>query len=394
MHRSGTRNTRIIIIGAGIGGLAAASALRQRGYEAHVYERASALTEVGAGLQLGPNAVKVFKALGLEDNLRANASEPTKLTVLNWNDSSLWSREPLKGVTNSKYGGSYMTMHRADLHRIFHDTLAEGSIHLGMQCASVSTSKGTAAARFTDGSEVEADIIIAADGIRSVIRQQLFGAEEPRFTGMVSWRAIVPMECMPLRLGPQGSVQLEQGEAFSWLGPTGRVLCYPIGGKGEWLNIFAGAQSNVWADESWTTSSSREELLAAYAGWDEVLLELLSNAGENCFKWGIFDRDPRFEWTKGRVTLLGDAAHPTMPTLAQGANMAIEDGYVFAKSLARHPEDIGLALTAYLSERLPRTGMVQLQSRKQFANNLKVPPPPFIDRSWIYYHDVTRDAAA
>jgi salicylate hydroxylase len=170
------------------------------------------------------------------------------------------------------------------------------------------------------------------------------------------------------------------------------VICYPIG-DGRMLNIFAGHVSESWVEESWSVPSSRDELIEAHRGWNEALLGIFRNI-DRCFKWGIYDRDPIAEWTRGRVTLLGDAAHPTMPTLAQGANMAIEDGYVLARNLARHEGDIDAGLRGYVAERLPRTSRVQLQSRAQFANNRQVPPPPFLDRTWIYTFDATREAPA
>jgi salicylate hydroxylase len=202
---------------------------------------------------------------------------------------------------------------------------------------------------------------------------------------------MVPMACVPTRIGKARSVKLEQGEYFGWIGPNGHVICYPIG-NGDTLNIFAGHVTREWVAESWSVASSRDELLAAYDGWNEALLSMYRHVA-NVFKWGIYDRDPLPEWTQGRVTLLGDAAHPTMPTLAQGGNMAIEDGYVLARNLARH-DDIAKALQAYVAERQPRTSRVTLQSRQQFANNRKVPPPPFLDRSWIFAFDVTREAPA
>jgi salicylate hydroxylase len=184
-------------------------------------------------------------------------------------------------------------------------------------------------------------------------------------------------------------VTLERGEYFGWLGPNGHVICYPIG-KGEMLNMFCGHVTDQWVEESWSVPSSREELIAAYEGWNEALLGMFRHV-QYVFKWGIHDRDPVPQWTTGRVTLLGDAAHPTMPTLAQGGNMAIEDGYVLARSLARHGDDVEAALRAYVAERQPRTARVTLQSRQQFANNRKVPPPPFLDRTWIFTFDVTRE---
>ncbi len=386
------RPIRVAIIGAGIGGLGAACALHRRGFEVAIYERSSKLEEVGAGLQVGPNAVKVYRALGLEDAMRRNAFEPVNMVSLKWDDASLRFREPLQAVTRTKYGAPYMTAHRADLHRLLREALPENSIHLGADCVGAFSSEGAALARFANGSEVEADVVIGADGIRSAIRAQLFGADHPRFTEQMCWRAMVPMDCVPTRVGPGASVALERGEYFGWLGPNGHVICYPIG-DGSVLNIFAGHVAEGWVEESWSVPSSREELIEAYRGWNEALLAIFGNIA-HCFKWGIFDRDPIAEWTRGRVTLLGDAAHPTMPTLAQGANMAIEDGFVLARNLARHQHDLPAGLRAYVAERLPRTSRVQLQARAQFANNRKVPPPPFLDRSWIYTFDATREAPA
>jgi salicylate hydroxylase len=200
---------------------------------------------------------------------------------------------------------------------------------------------------------------------------------------------MVPMELVPTRVGPRGSVELAHGEYFGWLGPNGHVICYPIG-SGDMLNIFAGHVTDQWAEESWSVPSSQAELLAAYAGWNEALLGMFRQV-RNVFKWGIYDRDPLPQWSRGRITLLGDAAHPTMPTLAQGGNMAIEDGFVLARHLARQGDSITAALAAYVAERQPRTSRVTLQSRQQFANNRKIPPPPFLDRSWIFAFDATRD---
>jgi len=385
------RATRIAIIGGGIGGLAAAVALRQRGFEVHVYERASRIAEVGAGLQVGPNAVKVFYALGLKEALHRSAFEPTNMVSIKWDDASLRHRVPLKAIATEQYGAPYMTAHRAHIQSMLHEALPENVITLDATCVGAETRGQTAVARFADGREVEADVVIGADGIRSAIRAQHFGADRPRFTEMMCWRAMVPIEHVPAQFGPGGSVELARGEYFGWLGPNGHVICYPIG-NGDMLNMFCGHVTDQWVEESWSVPSSRAELIAAYEGWNEALLGIFRHV-EYVFKWGIHDRDPVPEWTKGRVTLLGDAAHPTMPTLAQGGNMAIEDGYVLARNLARHGDDVGAGLKAYVAERQPRTARVTLQSRQQFANNRKVPPPPFLDRTWIYTFDATREEA-
>jgi salicylate hydroxylase len=392
-QQSAKRPLRVAIIGAGIGGLAAACALRQRGIEVALYERAAKLEEVGAGIQIGPNSVKVFRALGLEDALRRNAFEPINMVSLTWDDARLRFRAPLKAVATAQYGAPYMTAHRADIHNMLRAVVGDAPLRLDADCVGADTVHGGAVARFADGSVIEADAVIAADGIRSAIRAQHFGADQPRFSGMMSWRCMVPMDCVPRRVGPGGSVSLEHGDYFGWLGPRGHVICYPIGAKGDMLNIFGGHYTEDWVEESWSVPSSSAELIAAKAGWNEALLGMFRHV-DHVFKWGIYDRDPLPEWTRGRVTLLGDAAHPTMPTLAQGASMAIEDGYVLARQLVRHAGNVETALKTYAAERQPRTARITLQSRQQFADNRKVPPPPLTDRTWIYTFDVTREEGA
>ena len=387
---SAKRPLRVAIIGAGIGGLAAACALRQRGFEVALYERATQLAEIGAGLQIGPNGVRVLRAVGLGEELKRNAFEPINMVSLKWDDASLRFREPMKEFYLEKFGAPYMTAHRADLHGMLRVAIGEAPLHLGVNCVGADTVNGTAVARFAGGGEAEADIVIAADGIRSAIRAQHFGTGAPRFTEMIAWRCMVPMDCVPREVGPGGSVRLERGEYIGWIGPNGHVISYPIGGKGDTLNIFGGHYSKDWVEESWSVPSSRDELIAAKAGWNGALLDMFGHV-EHVFKWGIHDRDPLPQWTRGRVTLLGDAAHPTMPTLAQGANMAIEDGYVLARALSQSADNIDAALRSYVAQRQPRTARVTLQSRQQFLNNRQVPPPPFLDRSWIFSFDVTRE---
>jgi salicylate hydroxylase len=384
------RTLRVAVIGAGIGGLAAACALRTRGFEVAVYERAPSLGEVGAGLQLGPNAVKVLRALALETALRQLAFEPTNIVSLAWDDAHLRFREPLKAIATTKFGAPYLMVHRADLHRLLCEKFPADAIHLDAPCTQVASMKGGAAATFADGSAVEADVIVGADGINSAVRENLFGVQPARYTQQMAWRCIVPIACVPTEVGPGRAVAVGRDEYVGWIGPEGHVICYPIR-SGELYNIFAGHVSEEWVEESWVVPSSVAELLAAYRGWNEALLAMLGNV-EQCFKWGIRDRDPLPHWTRGRITLLGDAAHPMMPTLAQGAAMALEDAYAVARNLARHGADPERGLKAYESERLPRARAVQLQARQQFQNNRTNPAPPPLSRDWIFGHDATADA--
>jgi 2-polyprenyl-6-methoxyphenol hydroxylase-like FAD-dependent oxidoreductase len=384
------RTPRIAVIGAGIGGLAAACALRDRGCEVALYERASELGEVGAGLQLGPNAVKVLRALGVEDGLRELACEPRNIVSVAFDDAHLRFREPLKGAAAAQFGAPYLTVHRADLHRLLVDRLPAQGIHLNALCTGVSPQGGIAVASFADGGQIEADIIVAADGINSAVRESLFGMQAARYTQQMAWRCIVPIGRVPTRIGPGSAVEIGRDEYVGWIGPDGHVICYPIRG-GELYNIFAGHVSEAWVDESWTVPSSVEELLAGFRGWNEALLAMLGQV-EHCYKWGIRDRDPLPAWTKGRITLLGDAAHPMMPTLAQGAAITLEDAYALARNIARH-DDPAAALAGYEAERRPRASKVQLQARTQFANNRKHPAPPPLSRDWIFAHDATREPA-
>ncbi len=200
------------VIGAGIGGLAAACALRQRGFEVVVCERAAELGEVGAGLQLGPNAVKVLRALGLEEPLRKLAFEPTNIVSLAWDDAHLRFREPLKAVAAPRFGAPYLSAHRADLHRVMCEQVPADTIRLGAQCTAASFTGSSAVAAFADGSAVEADVVVGADGINSAVRESLFGAQPVRFTQQMAWRCIVPIECVPTRVGPGGAVAVGRDE--------------------------------------------------------------------------------------------------------------------------------------------------------------------------------------
>jgi salicylate hydroxylase len=380
------------VIGAGCGGRAAACALRRRGLEAQVYERAAGLGEVGAGLQLGPNAVKVLRALGIEQALDAHAFEPTNIVSVSWDRGELRFREPLKAVATQQYGARYLTTHRADLHRLLREQLPDRSITLGARCTGAAWRDGQAVATFEDGRTIEADVIVGADGINSEVRASLFGLPPARWTQQMAWRCMVPIERVPTRIGPGGSVAIGRDEYVGWIGPDGHVICYPVRG-GALYNIFAGHVSEDWVDESWSVPSSIDELLAAYAGWNEALLEMLSHTTQ-CFKWGIRDRDPLDSWMCGPIALLGDAAHPMMPTLAQGAAITLEDAFVLARALARFCDDPLAALKAYEAERLPRARNVQLQARQQFQNNRQRPAPPPLSRDWIFQYDATREPVA
>jgi len=294
--------------------------------------------------------------------------------------------EPLSSTSVERYGVPYLTMHRADLYNLLSSDVPEKNVHLDTSCSGVTARGNVAGARFADGAEIEADIIIGADGVRSVVRESIWGKDSPRYTGQTCFRCMVPMDLVPETVGPD-NVSMHTHNV-GWIGPKGHVICYPVR-AGTMLNIFAGFVNDDWAEESWTVPATVEEMHQVYSGWHPVLLDLLAQS-EAGFRWGLHDRDPMQQWTRGRVTLLGDAAHPMMPTLAQGGCMAIEDGWSIARCIDENPGDPAAALQAYEAERRPRTSQVQLQARQQFLNNKKHPAPPPLSREWIFAWDATR----
>ncbi len=348
---------RVAIVGGGIGGVALARALHMRGIEFRVFERSAAFGEIGAGVQITPNAVKALKALGLTDALHRVGFLPEAMVGRNWETATELFRTPLKAATPALYGAEFYHVHRADLHAILCADLPASSVRFGVRCTGVEQDADGATVHFDDGSSYQADVVVGADGIHSAVREALWGADKPHYTGHMCWRALVPVDKHPL---PYVSP-----DASFWMGPKAHVVTYYVKG-GSAVNIVAVGESPQWVKEGWTEASTTEELLGFYAGWHENLIRLFENTDRTqTYKWGLFDRDPMERWAAGRATLLGDAAHPMLPFLSQGAAMAIEDAYVLACALAHFPGDIPAALAAYEAERRPRTSRVQLQARER-----------------------------
>ncbi len=351
------RPLRVGIIGGGIGGAATARALRQRGFEVHIFEKSGHFGEVGAGVQMTPNATRTLKALGVGEGLKRVGFLPESMTGYNWQTAEKTFRTPLRETAVTNFGAEFYHVHRADLLDILVEGLPDSCVTFNARCTGVDSKGHTAIAHFADGSSYEADLIVGADGIHSVVRDALWGRTRATFTGHMCWRALVPVDRHPLPF-------VEPVAAF-WMGPKAHVVTYYVKG-GAAVNIVAVAESEDWVKESWTEPSSTGELLNAYQGWHENLIRLLAMTDPTqTFKWGLFDRDPMQSWSKGRATLLGDAAHPMLPFLSQGAAMAIEDGYVLAAALEAFRDDIDHALVAYEAERLPRTARVQLEARER-----------------------------
>ena len=350
--------TRVAIVGGGIGGLTAASALCRRGIEVAIYEAAPELREIGAGVALHPNAMKVLRSLGLEDDVRATAGRSEWALTRNWKTGRVISRTSRQQQA-SLFGSAGATVHRADLLDVLAHSLPSGIVTLGARCVGVEADGEVAVARLQDGSEVEADVIIGADGIHSAVRASVFGPDAPRFTGKICYRSVVPVDAVPGGPPPNDNVQ--------WLGPHGTIVLYPVR-RDELVNVVCHYDDQDYRHESWVTECERSEVLERYRGWHESLLRIFS-AGDVWYKWALYDRDPIQQWTRGRVTILGDAAHPMLPYLGQGACQSIEDGCVLAAALAARPDDPLAALALYERSRRPRTSQVVLASRERGVSN-------------------------
>ncbi|MGN6581833.1 MAG: FAD-dependent monooxygenase [Bordetella sp.] len=394
------KRLRIGIIGGGIGGVALARSLDAVGIDYRLFEKASAFGEVGAGVQMTPNAVKVLKALGLGENLRRMGFLPEAMVGRNGQTGQELFRTPLKTTCPALFGAEFYHVHRADLHAALCQDIPADKAMLGAQCTGIAHEGAQAVANFSDGSRFEADLIVGADGIHSAVRDALWGKEPAHYTGHMCWRGLVQVDRHPL--------PFVSPDAAFWMGPKGHVVTYYVKG-GAAVNIVAVSENSDWVEESWTVKSTQQELLNGFAGWHEDLIALFRRTDpEQIYKWGLFDRDPMARWSRDRVTLLGDAAHPMLPFLSQGAAMAIEDAYVLAQALAHFGADVPAALRAYEGERRPRTARVQLEARERGrtyhmsspedlkkrdqeykAEQARNPNAVGIKAEWVYQYDAT-----
>jgi len=344
------RNPRVLIAGGGIGGLAAALALLKRGFDVDVYEQAPELREVGAGVQLSANAIRVFHELGVHEALRALACEASGKELRLWNSGQTWKLFDLGAVSVERYGFPYYTAYRPDLLAVLADGVQRekpDAIHLGARCTGFEQSARAVTLRF-DGGEARGDALIGADGVHSRIRQALFGPDQAQFTGLVAWRGTIPMDRLP------GHMRRLVGS--NWVGPGRHVVHYPVH-RGEYMNFIGVVEGRDWQVESWTERGSREECHADFDGWHDDVHRMIASI-ETPFIWALVGRAPMERWSAGRVSLLGDACHPTLPFLAQGAAMALEDGYILARALQAAGPDIEQGLARYEGARRERTAKV------------------------------------
>ncbi|MGJ8681996.1 FAD-dependent monooxygenase [Paraglaciecola sp.] len=346
---------KIAIAGAGIGGLCAALALTKKGFQVDVFERSKVLGEVGAGLQLSPNAMHVLQALGLADKIKALSFAPHAAVMRHYKTGNEYFCVPLKQHCKQTYGAEYLHIHRADLHHVLFTACVESGVkvHLGKNVDVYEINGSQVDLKFENGESQITDILIGADGIRSKVQACMLGAHKPEFTGQVAWRGVVPASSLPQHL--------VKPNANLWVGPGQHFVSYYLRG-GELVNFVAVEERNDWRQESWTEPGDINQLRSRFKGWHPEVTEVL-DATESCFLWALYGRKPLDKWVDNNVALLGDACHPMLPFLAQGAAMAIEDAYVLAECL-NHSIDTPTGLMAYQNQRMQRTSNIQREAAK------------------------------
>lgn len=358
------KDLHIVLVGAGIGGLTAAIALQRAGFKVSLHEQADELGEVGAGLTLAKNANKAMRYLGLTEKLDAIGYRPRHSGGKDLLTGEIHTRSSApgdvrhdKGETDPDPDARFRMFHRADLHGLLADTVRRhdpNAIHLGHCFKSLVQDDTGVHVTFENGDVVSGDIAIGCDGNRSAVRQSLFGDDTVEFLGYVAWRGLVPVELMP-----EGTIDTDTS-VFN--GNHRSVVRYLIR-DGKTVNFAAYAQKSDWVDEGWSVPARKDELAAEFADTCEEVQQMIKHIpAETCFRWGMFGREPMASWTIGRVSLLGDAAHPMLPFLGQGAGMSIEDGVVLARCLSA-ANDIEEGLKRYEDARRERTALVTIGAR-------------------------------
>ena len=385
------------VVGGGIGGLAAALSLHRAGFDVHVYEQAHSVSEIGAGIQVSPNASRILHGLGLGDDLAAMGVRPLALHQRRWDDGRTLLRTPLADAVVDAFGFAWYQMHRADLLATLLRALPPERVHVGHRLVSLVEHGDGVEADFENGNSVLVDALVGADGIHSTVQRILFGPRSAQFTGCAAYRGLIPAERLShLDLKVTCDV---------WMGPGRHFVHYFVRNK-QLFNFVTAVEQDSWTGESWTDKSDVATVLAEFDGWHPQVRAII-NAVDEIFIWALFDRPPLDRWSVGRTTLLGDACHPMLPFMAQGAAQAIEDGATLTACLARaSSEDTPAALRRYEQLRLPRASRLQALSAANKMRFHLADGPDQEERdaematgstdwsktasAWIFEHDPTR----
>jgi salicylate hydroxylase len=386
---------KIAIVGGGIGGLTAALALSQNPYDITVFERSAGIREIGAGVQISPNAGRLLHSLGLGAAYSEISVNPHRVVLRRWEDDSIIRATDLDESFISQHQVPLANVARNELVEIIGNAVAARAnvtLKFSTHVVAVEPGESSSVVLFSDGSSQTFDIVIGADGIHSVVRPCVGGVDKPRFSGSAAYRALVPrsaVEDLPI-------------DVTNRMGPDRHVVSYFIGRNRSHLNLVCISPEDSWESESWTEQGTMEDLYSRFEGWSFDFLSLLGRVEEPVFRWALYDREPLEQWGIGTTTLLGDACHPMLPFMAQGSCQAIEDAVVLARCLS----DVGTsdavsALRRYEDARQGRTAQVQTSSfmnrdlfhmvdgQEQQDRDLifSISPPGMSILDWVYEYD-------
>jgi len=364
---SSLADRHVVVVGAGIGGLAAALALIHHGARVTVLEAADPLGELGAQFSIGPNATRLLAALGLLDRLRAVGNRPDAIEFLRWDDGRLLTRSPMGAPGEHHFGAPQLDFLRPELQLVLARALPDGVLRTGARVTGAEQDRDRAWVVLAGGERVAGEVVVAADGIRSALRQALAGADDPVFSGTIVYRGLIRRE--------DAGAEVPRAVSRYWVGPHRHGVSYWVGAGAGVLGLAAAVRDAEWARESWTDPGDGDEMLCAFEGWDPRLRELMARC-HTLLRSPVFVRQPLEHWSYGRITLLGDAAHAMEPFNAQGAAQAIEDAFVLAECLAAAPATAAVAaLERYERVRMARAGALQSSSAAA-ANEFYLPDGP------------------